>query len=109
MRKVEAIIRQERLDQVKKALEERGFNAMTIYHVRGRGEEAGIELEYRGHTIRVDLLPRVKIEVFIDDDKVRDVVETIMKAAWTGEPGDGRIFILPVLEAYRIRTREKLA
>ncbi len=109
MMKVEAIIRQERLEHVKRALEERGFTGMTVCQVRGRGEEAGIELEYRGQVVRVDLLPRVKVEVFVEDERVDEVVEAIMEAAWTGNPGDGRIFVLPVARAYRIRTRERLA
>ncbi len=108
MRKVEAIVRSEKFEAVKRALEERGFTGMTVYEVRGRGEESGIELEYRGHVIRVDLLPRMKIEVYVEDDRVGEVVEAIMEAAWTGQPGDGRIFVLPVLEAYRIRTRERI-
>lgn len=108
MKKVEAIIRSERFEHVKKALEEKGYTAMTVYEVRGRGEEAGIELEYRGHVVKVDLLPRIKIEIVVEDSKVDEVVETIMEAANTGKPGDGRIFIIPVEKAYRIRTREEL-
>lgn len=108
MKKVEAIIRVERLESVKRALREKGYNALTVYEARGRGEKAGIELEYRGHKIRVDLLPRIKLEIFARDEDVEDIVETIMEAAWTGQPGDGRIFVLPVEAAYRIRTREKM-
>jgi len=108
VKKIEAIIRSERLERVKKALEEKGFNALTVYEVRGRGEEGGIELEYRGHSIRVDLLPKVKLEIFARDEDVEEIVGTIMEAAWTGRTGDGRIFVLPVEEAYRIRTRERL-
>ena len=109
MKKVEAYIRAERLDAVKKALEAIGVTGMTVCEARGRGEERGIELEYRGKKILVDLLPRIKIEVFVDDGMVEKVVEAIMESARTGRPGDGRIFVLPVEEAYKIRTGERLA
>lgn len=95
MRKVEAIIWSKKLDAIKRTLEKRGFTGMTVYKVGD--EESAIELEYRGHVIRVDLLPRVKVEVFVEDDRVKEVIDAIMEAAWTGQPGDGRIFAIPVL------------
>ncbi len=107
MKKVEAIIRPERFEQVKKALEEAGYTAMTVYEVRGRGEQRGIELQYRGATIRVDLIPKVKIEIVLDNDEdVERVVRIIAENARTGRPGDGRIFIIPVERSIRIRTLE---
>ncbi|MCE4611080.1 MAG: P-II family nitrogen regulator [Desulfurococcales archaeon] len=108
MKKVEAYIRAERLEAVKKALEKVGVTGMTVCEARGRGEESGIELEYRGKKVRVDLLPRIKVEIFVEDDIVERVVKAIIEAAYTGKPGDGRIFVLPVVEAYKIRTKEKL-
>jgi len=107
LKKLEAIIRPEKLDQVKEALEKAGYYAMTVIEVRGRGEQRGIELQYRGSTVRVDLLPKVKIEIVADEEDVEKIAEIIMKTAKTGRPGDGRIFIIPVEAAYRIRTGEK--
>jgi len=107
VKKVEAIIRPERFEQVKKALEEAGYTAMTVYEVRGRGEQRGIELQYRGATIRVDLIPKVKIEIVLESDEdVERVVRIIAENARTGRPGDGRIFIIPVERSIRIRTLE---
>ena len=106
--KVEAVIRPERLDAVKKALEEAGFTGMTVYEVRGRGEQRGIELEYRGHRIHVDLLPKLKVEVVVRSmEEAERAAKAIMEAARTGRPGDGRVFLVPVLKSYRIRTGEE--
>ena len=106
MKKVEAIIRPERLEQVKKALEEKGFVAMTVTEVKGRGEQKGITLQFRGRTMEVDLLPKVKIEVVVKDEEVDPVIETIVEAARTGKYGDGKIFVIPVEKAVRVRTGE---
>ena len=107
--KVEAIIRQERLDAVKKALEEAGFPAMTVYEVRGRGEQRGVQLEYRGHVVHVDLLPKVKLEIVVASmEEAERAARVIMEAARTGRPGDGRVFITPVLKVYKIRTGEEV-
>ena len=106
MKKVEAIIRPERLEQVKRALEEKGFIAMTVTEVKGRGEQKGITLQFRGRTMEVDLLPKVKMELVIKDDDVNEVIETIIKAARTGRYGDGKIFVIPVEKAVRVRTGE---
>lgn len=108
MMKVEAIIRPERLDQVKKSLEEKGFVGMTVSEVTGRGEQKGIKLQYRGRTMDVDLLPKVKIELVVKDDLVDDLLETISAAARTGKPGDGRIFVIPVARSVRVRTGEEV-
>ncbi len=106
MKKIEAIIRPERLEQVKKALEEKGFIAMTIMEVLGRGEQKGIKLQYRGGTMEVDLLPKLKLELFISDQDVDAVMKTICAAGKTGKPGDGRIFISPVEMSGKVRTGE---
>jgi len=107
MKKVEAIIRPERLEQVKRALEEKGFVAMTVSEVKGRGEQKGITLQFRGRTMDIDLLPKVKIEMVVKDDVVDAVVDTIVKAARTGRYGDGKIFVMPVEKVVRVRTGEE--
>lgn len=106
MKKIEAIIRPERLEQVKKALEEKGFIAMTICEVLGRGEQKGIKLQYRGGTMEVDLLPKLKLELFLPDEDVDAAMKTICEAGRTGKPGDGRIFISPVEMSGKVRTGE---
>lgn len=108
MMKVEAVIRPERLEQVKKSLEEKGFVGMTVTEVTGRGEQKGIKLQFRGRTMEVDLLPKVKVELIVKDDLVDDLVETISAAARTGKPGDGRIFVIPVARSLRVRTGEEV-
>lgn len=108
MMKVEAIIRPERLEQVKKALEEKGYVGMTVSEVTGRGEQKGIKLQFRGRTMEVDLLPKVKVELIIKDEATDDLIETISAAARTGKPGDGRIFVIPVARSVRVRTGEEV-
>jgi len=108
MMKVEAIIRPERLDQVKKALDEKDFVGMTVSEVTGRGEQKGIKLQFRGRTIDVDLLPKVRIELIVDNEVVDALIETIAAAARTGKPGDGRIFVIPVARSVRVRTGEEV-
>lgn len=106
LKKIEALIRPERLEQVKKALEENGFIAMTITEVLGRGEQKGIKLQYRGGTMEVDLLPKLKLEMFIHDEDVDAVMKTICDSARTGKFGDGRIFVSPVEKSGKVRTGE---
>ncbi|GCC10796.1 nitrogen regulatory protein P-II [archaeon] len=106
MKKVEAIIRPEKLDPVKLSLEEAGFYGMTVNDVRGRGRQRGIILQWRVGEYRIDLLSKLKIEVVVDDDDVDKVIDAICEAAVTGKKGDGKIFVMPVDEAVRIRTRE---
>lgn len=108
MMKVEAIIRPERLDQVKNALEEKGFVGMTVGEVTGRGKQKGIKLQFRGRTMDVDLLPKVRIELIVKDEEVDDLIEIISVAARTGRPGDGRIFVIPVARSVRVRTGEEV-
>ena len=106
MKMVVAIIRPEKLEDVKKALEEKGFVAMTVTEVKGRGEQKGIKLQFRGREIKVDLLQKVKIEMVVKDEDVDAVIDTIVKSARTGRYGDGKIFVLPVEKSVRIRTGE---
>ena len=103
---VKAIIKPERFEFVKKALEEQGFAGMTIVEVKGRGEQKGITLEYRGKAMIVDMLPKIQIEIVIRDEYLDDLIAAITGAAKTGKIGDGKIFIMPVEKAIRIRTGE---
>jgi nitrogen regulatory protein P-II 1 len=106
MKMVQAIIRPEKLDVVMKNLEERGFIAITVLEVKGRGEQKGITLEYRGKKMEVDLLPKVKLELVVRDEDVEAATGIIKSAAKTGKVGDGKIFIIPVEKMTRVRTDE---
>lgn len=105
--KVEAIIRPERLDMVEEKLEKAGFMAMTITEVKGRGEQKGITLQFRGRTMDVDYLPKTKLEIIVNEEDVKKVVETIVSGAKTGKYGDGKIFVLPVERTIRVRTGDE--
>lgn len=108
MHKIEAIIRPEKLDDVKNALGEAGYHGMNIVHVTGRGVQRGIvHMGRGGETYTVDMLPKVKIEVVVPDDKMDAVVNLIVKAAQTGNIGDGKIFLIPVTDSIRVRTGER--
>ncbi len=107
MKKIEAIIREERLDMVTKALEEMGIVSLTVTEVSGRGRQKGISLQWRAGEYRVEFLPKLKLEIICDNDDCQLVVKTIHQAAKTGRIGDGKIFILPVETAIRIRTGEE--
>lgn len=106
MKKVEAIIREERFENVKKALEEGGYYALTVTEVSGRGEQKGLTLPWRVGEYRVDLLPKLKIEIVVHDKEVDAIVKAIVDNARTGDIGDGKIFIIPVENAIRVRTGE---
>jgi nitrogen regulatory protein PII len=106
MKKIEAIIQPFKFDDVKAALTAAGIEGMTITEVKGFGRQKGHKEIYRGSEYTVDVLPKVKIEVVSTDDKAELVVSTIMTAAKTGKIGDGKVFVLSVDEAYRIRTEE---
>jgi nitrogen regulatory protein P-II 1 len=106
MKKVEAIIRPERLEQVKSALEAKGCIAMTVSEVLGRGEQKGIKLQYRGGTMDVDMLPKTKIELVVKDEQLDTVINMIMEAGRTGKFGDGRIFVSSIDMSIRVRTGE---
>lgn len=108
MKKIEAIIRPEKLDQVKHALADKGYIGLNIVGVTGRGVQKGIVHAGRGAAeYTVDMLPKVKIEVVVADKNAEEVCEIIQKAAWTGNIGDGKIFVIPVEEAIRVRTGER--
>ncbi len=108
MKKIEAIIRPEKLDAVKDALEEVGFLGLNIVHVTGRGVQKGIVHGGRGgETYTVDMLPKLKIEVVTKDADAQKAVDAIIGAAHTGNIGDGKIFIMPVEEVIRVRTGER--
>lgn len=104
MKKIEAIIREENFEGVKKALEENSYFGMTVSEVSGRGRQKGIPIQWRVGEYRVDLLPKLKLELVVLDDDVPTAVDTIVQNARTGEIGDGKIFILPVEGVVRIRT-----
>jgi nitrogen regulatory protein P-II 1 len=104
MKMIIAIIKPERFEFVKKALEDKGYVGMTISEVKGRGEQKGISLEYRGGKMTVDLLPKVRLEIVFRDKDVDDLIATLTGAARTGKIGDGKIFIFPVEKSIRIRT-----
>jgi nitrogen regulatory protein P-II 1 len=106
MKKIEAIIKPYRLDDVKAALTEIGILGMTVSEVRGFGHQKGHTELYRGTEYAVDFLPKVKVEVIVTDPMVETAVEVIQKAAWSGAIGDGKIFVTPVETAIRIRTGE---
>ncbi len=107
MKKVEAIIREERLDAVKKALEEKSYFGMTVSEVSGRGKQKGISLQWRVGEYRVDLLPKLKIELVVLDEDVSPVIDAIVRNARTGDTGDGKIFVLPVETVVRVRTGDR--
>ena len=107
MKKVEAIVKPFKLDDVKEALTEIGVIGMTVMEVRGFGRQKGHTELYRGSEYTIDFLPKVKIEIVVADHLVSKVVETIVAAAKTGSIGDGKVFVLPVEESVRIRTGER--
>ena len=108
MQKIEAIIRPEKLDDVKNALASAGVSGLNIVHVTGRGVQKGIvHMGRGGETYEVDMLPKVKLEVVVPDGQVDKLVNTICDVAHTGRIGDGKIFIVPVSDAIRVRTRER--
>ncbi len=107
MKKIEAIIKPFKLDDVKEALNEIGIQGMTITEVKGYGRQKGHKEIYRGAEYVVDFIPKIKIELIVADDMVQKASDTIEGAANTGKLGDGKIFILPVEDAIRVRTGER--
>lgn len=107
MKKVEAIIKPFKLDEVKEGLSSIGVQGLTVSEVKGFGRQKGHTELYRGAEYVVDFLPKVKLEIIVKDELVSQVVETILKAAKTGRIGDGKIFVLPIDEVVRIRTGER--
>ena len=106
MKKIEAIVRHFKLDDVKNALADQGITGMTVTEVRGFGRQKGHTETYRGTEYTVDFVPKVKVEVVVSDDKVQTVVDTVLKSAQTGQIGDGKIFVVDLSESIRIRTGE---
>jgi nitrogen regulatory protein P-II 1 len=106
MKKIEAVIKPFKLDEVKEALQKAGIQGMTVSEVKGHGRQKGHTELYRGAEYIVDFLPKVKLEVVVDDGQVQSVVETITNAARTGKIGDGKIFVSSLDEVIRIRTGE---
>jgi len=106
MKLIETMIRREKFEEVKTALDLIGYGSMTVSEVEGRGQQRGIRQEYRGAEYVVDRLPKMKLELVVNDDAVDTVIDTIKSAAFTGKTGDGQIFILPVEDALRVRTGE---
>ncbi|HSV74680.1 MAG TPA: P-II family nitrogen regulator [Chthonomonadales bacterium] len=107
MKKVECVIRPMKIDDVKEALSSVGVTGMTVIDVRGYGRQRGRTEKYRGNTYVVNLLPKVKLEFVVSDDRVEEAIEVVLEAARTGEIGDGKVFVAPVEEAIRIRTGER--
>ena len=107
MKKIEAIIKPFKLEEVKDALGEAGIEGMTVTEVKGFGRQKGHTEIYRGSEYTVDFLPKIKLEMVVSDDKVQDAIGAIVKAAKTGKIGDGKVFVSPMEEAVRIRTDEK--
>jgi nitrogen regulatory protein PII len=107
MKKIEAVIKPFKLDDVKEALNEIGIQGMTISEVKGYGRQKGHKEIYRGAEYVVDFIPKIKIEIVVESNRVEAVVEKIMGAANTGKIGDGKIFVLPVETAVRVRTGER--
>ncbi len=107
MKRILTVIRPDKLEDVKGALEEIGCHGLTIKDVKGRGRQLGITESYRGRDYNVDVLPKVEIEIVAKDEDVENIVDTIVKTGQTGNIGDGKIFISPVEEVIRIRTGER--
>jgi nitrogen regulatory protein PII len=109
MQMVKAIVRPDRVDQVRDALGKIGVSGMTVSEVRGHGRQQGHATVYRGQEYRISLLPKMEIEVVVPDYVVDDTVRAIIESARTGQIGDGRVFVMPVSHSYKIRTAEEEA
>ncbi len=107
MKKIEAIIRPEKIEELRDALEKKGFVGMTITEVKGRGKQKGVKLEWRVGEYIVEFLPKIKLEMVVEAGKVDQVVEVIEKVCSSGKIGDGKIFISSVDQVIRLRTKEK--
>jgi nitrogen regulatory protein P-II 1 len=107
MKKIEAIIRPEKLGPVKSTLEELGFPGMTVLEVKGRGRQKGVTQQWRGKEYKVDLLPKIKLEIVVDDVDMDKVINAILEAAPMQKVGDGKIFVFTIEEVIRVRTGER--
>ena len=109
MKLIKAIVRPNKVDDVREALEKLNISGMTVSEVRGHGKQKGHTAIYRGKEYNVSLLPKMEIEVVVPDSMADDAIKAIIASARTGEIGDGRVFVIPVLESYKIRTGEREA
>jgi nitrogen regulatory protein P-II 1 len=107
MKMIKAMIRPEKFEAIKMALDEAGFGALTVFDVEGRGVQKGIKQQYRGAEYITDLIPKRQLEIVVADESAEKVIEVIKKAAYTGKIGDGQIFVLPVEDSIRVRTGER--
>jgi nitrogen regulatory protein P-II 1 len=107
LKKIEAIIREDKLNDVKEALREIGIVGLNVFEIRGHGRQGGITLVGRSGSYQVDMLVKIQLNIILSEDNLEETIETILDAASTGETGDGLIFVFPVDEAIRIRTRER--
>ncbi|MGD0275939.1 MAG: P-II family nitrogen regulator [Syntrophales bacterium] len=107
LKKIEAIIREDKVNDVKEALNEIGIVGMNMFEIKGHGRQGGIKLVGRAGTYQVDMLPKIQINIILNERNLEDTIETILTSAYTGEPGDGLIFVYPVDEVIRIRTRDR--
>ncbi len=107
MKKIEAIVKPFKMEDVKEALTEIGIEGMTVSEVKGFGRQKGHTEIYRGSEYTVDFLPKVKFEIVVTDERVQKAVQTIVEAARTGKIGDGKVFVVPIQEVVRIRTEER--
>lgn len=107
MKKIEAIIRPEKFDIIKDALTDMGYSGMSVTEMKGHGNQKGVSEVWRGKRYRVDLLPKIKMEIIVNDDVVDNVVQTIIRESQTGSIGDGKIFVTELVNVYRIRTGEE--
>ena len=107
MKKIEAVIRPEKLTEVRKAIEAVGYPGITVTEVEGHGKQKGVTQQWRGETYRVDFLPKVKLEIIVSDSDAETIIQAIVKAAQTGAVGDGKIFVSDVGQVIRIRTAER--
>lgn len=107
MKKIEAIVRPEKLDDVRKALEKAGYPGVTITEVEGHGKQKGVTRQWRGESYKVDFLPKVKVEVVVSDKEAAGIISAIVTASKTGAVGDGKLFVTDVSDVIRIRTGER--
>lgn len=107
MKKIEAIVRPEKLDDVRRSLERAGYPGIMITEIEGHGLQKGVVQQWRGEEYRVDILPKTKVEIVAGDGEIENIIQAIIEAAYTGSVGDGKIFVYDVKESIRIRTRER--
>jgi len=107
LKKIEAIIREDKVNDVKDALYEIGIVGLNMFEVRGHGRQGGIKLVGRAGTYQINMLPKIQLNIVLSDRNLEDAIEAILRSAHTGEPGDGLLFVYPVDEAIRVRTRER--